>query len=137
MLYKDAVEIKADSGEISEQYQPEDAAKHQMLFDKVDISKVAIRDNGDLKSGRGQIITKKFKYLNSTESQLSIEVISNAPAVVVIKTPVLIIPPDSQDQIKFVINTPKTPCLLDAKILIRNLTTLGVEELILFRIDVD
>jgi hypothetical protein len=98
---------------------------------------VAIRDNGELKCGKGQIITKKFKYLNSTESQLSIEVISNAPAVVIIKTPVLIIPPDSQDQIKFVINSPKTSCLLDAKILIRNLTTLGVEELILFRLDVD
>ena len=108
-----------------------------MLFDKVDLSKVAIRDNGELKCGRGQIITKKFKYFNSTESQISIEVISNAPAVVVIKTPVLIIPPDSKDKIKFVINTPKTPCMLDAKILIRNLTTLAVEELILFRIDVD
>lgn len=98
---------------------------------------MAIRDNGELKCGRGQIITKKFKYFNSTESQLSIEIISNAPAVLVIKTPVLIIPPDSKDQIKFVINTPKTPCLLDAKIIIRNLTTLGVEELIMIRLDVD
>lgn len=57
MLNKDAVKIKADSGENSDQYQPEDAAKHQTLLNKVDISKVAIRDNGELKCGRGQIIT--------------------------------------------------------------------------------
>ena len=68
---------------------------------------------------------------------MSIEVISNAPAVVVIKKPVLIIPSDSSDLIKFVIHAPRTPCLIEAKILIRNLTTLEIEELIMFRVDVD
>ena len=82
-------------------------------------------------------MTKKFKYINSSEGHLSIEVISNAPAVVIIKTPVLIIAQDASDLIKFVINAPRTPCLLDAKILIRNLTTLAIEELIMFRVDVD
>ena len=63
--------------------------------------------------------------------------ISNTPAVVLIKTPVLIIPPDSSELIKFVVNAPKTPCMIEAKILIRNLTTLENEEVIVFRVDVD
>ena len=67
---------------------------------------MAIRDNGDIKCFKGQVITKKFKYLNSTDSQISIEVISCAPAVVAIKTPILIIAPDASEIIKFTITAP-------------------------------
>jgi len=55
------------------------------------LTKIAVRDNGDLKCKRGEIITKKFKYINSSDGDLTLEIISNAPAVVSIKNPIVVI----------------------------------------------
>lgn len=41
------------------------------------------------------------------------------------------------DFIKFLVLAPKTPCYVDAKILIRNLKNKNFEELIIFRVDID
>ncbi len=71
------------------------------MFENLDYELIAIQDNGILKCTKGQVINKKFTYLNSTANQLSLEVVSNNPAVVVIKTPVLIIESTGKDIIKF------------------------------------
>ena len=87
---------------------------------------------------KGSAINKKFKYFNNTSDELNIEVISNIPQIICIKTPQITIPRNGgHDFIKFLVLAPKTPCYIDAKILIRNLKSMINEELIIFRVDVD
>jgi hypothetical protein len=62
-----------------------------MLFESIDYTKIAVRDNGDLKCKKGDTITKKFKYINSSDGDLTLDIISNAPAVLSIKTPLLVV----------------------------------------------
>ncbi len=71
LVYKDAQVVTADylstEQDEKQQYQPEqDAGKHQVLFENLDYETIAIQDNGILKCTKGQIINKKFTYLNST-----------------------------------------------------------------------
>ena len=72
-----------------------------------------------------------------SNAKMSIEIISNTPAVVTITTPLLVIAAGQSEVVKFVVNAPKTPCYIDAKILLRNYETEAEEELIMFKVDID
>ncbi len=107
------------------------------VFDKLDLSQLAVRDNGVLSLEAGSVINKRFKYFNNSGEKMDIEVISNIPSVVNVKTNQITIQKEGFDFIKFLILAPKTPCYIDAKLLITNKATQHPEELILFRLDID
>ena len=48
---------------------------------------MAVRDNGVLQVETGSVINKRFKYFNNTGETLDIEVVSNIPSIVNVKTP--------------------------------------------------
>ena len=83
------------------------------------------------------MINKKFKYFNNSSQNLNVELYSNFPSMVCIKTTALTIPPNGFEFVKFIILAPSTPCIIDAKILVLNASTKSPEELILFRITID
>lgn len=56
------------------------------MFDNLDLSKIAVRDNGVLKVENGSITNKKFKYLNNGQDALNIEAITNIQTIINIKT---------------------------------------------------
>lgn len=56
------------------------------MFDKLDLSQMAVRDNGIMKVERGAVVNKKFKYFNNTSEELNVEVFSNIPSLISIKT---------------------------------------------------
>ncbi len=102
------------------------------------MDKIAVRDNGIMKVERGACVNKKFKYFNTTSEQMNIEVFSNMPQIICVKTTLITIPAGGGfDFIKFLVLAPQTPCYIDGKILIRNLKTSTFEELIIFRVDID
>lgn len=37
-----------------------------LIFDKLEMDKIAVRDNGIMKVERGACVNKKFKYFNNT-----------------------------------------------------------------------
>jgi hypothetical protein len=49
----------------------------------------------------------------------------------------MIAPAGSPVVVKFNVHVPRTPCYIDAKIAIRNVVTQAVEELVVFKIDVN
>ena len=76
----------------------------QKLFDSFDLTQIAVRDNGVLQIERGAAINKKFKYFNNSEEEISIEVISNIPQIVCIKTNNITIPKNGgYDFVKFLV----------------------------------
>eukprot|EP00347_Sterkiella_histriomuscorum_P001924 403370146 len=139
MLYQNAIEIKEvspDDANINVSSTAIALLNSTKLFDALDLSQLAVRDNGVLKIEKGAAINKKFKYFNNTDSEMSIEIIANIPQIICVKTNQITIPKNGGfDFVKFLVLAPKTACYIDAKILIRNIKTKNNEELVIFRVD--
>ena len=97
LLYRDAEIIKSEAAS---------TADHQKLFEAIDVQKVAVKDNGVIRAEKGQQISKRFKYTNTTAEAMTIEVLSNAPAVVQVRESTYYIKAGETETIKFLIQAP-------------------------------
>ena len=67
---------------------------------------MAVKDNGVISVQKGQQISKRFKYTNSTAEAMTIEVLSNTPAVVQVRESSYYIKAGETETIKFLIQAP-------------------------------